>query len=242
MSRLHDEISAVLARADRALLPDDILESVTATRHASRVRSALQTLAEQGEAVESPEGAGWHRPGVVADVPKRDSRMPAYLIEPPTEPSETTEKPMSTKHEPTAHELRTLILELAGDGQEWTSADLADRLPAYAKKAIRNALTRMHGAGELERVRYGVYRKAAASKAPAASKASQPRRAATPRSDGTVKALTRHARTAREALDEYLDSLDDPVLSSLIDSATAAERALTTYRQRAGTPPAGREA
>ncbi len=233
MSRLVDQVRDVLAKADRALWPDDILESVSATRHASRVRSALQTLAEQGEAVESPEGLGWHRPGVLAR-PAANDRAPARLstpdIKPAAQDNQTTEKPMSTTTESAAPRVRDLILNLAADGQEWTAGDLAERLPTVPKKTIRNQIMRLERDGHLSRVRYGVYQlaTAASTEIKVERKPTKPQR----QSDATTKALTRHARTAREALDEYLDTLDDPVLSSLIASASAAERALTTYQQR----------
>ncbi|WP_322521184.1 hypothetical protein SR882_10445 [Guyparkeria halophila] len=233
MSRLIDQVRDVLANADRALWPDDILESVSATRHASRVRNALAMLASQGEAVESPEGVGWHRAGVVAR-PAANDRAPAYLISPETTPpaqgNQTTEKPMSTTTESAAPRVRELIMNLAADGQEWTAGDLAERLPTVPKKTIRNQIMRLERDGRLSRVRYGVYQLATAASTPIKVERKPAKTKGS--GDATTKALSRHARTAREALDEYLDSLDDPVLSSLIASANAAERALTTYQQR----------
>lgn len=252
MSTLRDQVLDVLDAAKFPCFPDDILRKVTATKHASRIANVLAVLDMQG--LVKLTGSGWSRTKTPRPEPEPLAIQPNQKAEEkPVKTNREIVLEYIEKHPavilknvmqalPDVKGIDAVISQLVKAGRLFKSPDrparfwvagaqpihyspnTEDKGPSVTtpvepasipeKKPEANVQVTLTAEGELKAGHLAQILADGAVKTP------------------VLEQLTMNADRSQDALNSYLESLGDPVLASLIDSANAANDAVIAYQKR----------
>lgn len=239
MNTLRQQVIDALAQAKYPMWPDRIVEHVSATRHASRVRNMLLDLERDGLVKQS--SAGWHRTSTEVLIDTNSEQNHKLL-----------ERQEKTYEVPDMSSIRDDIKRVLADHPNMTSNELIALLPKHSSGGISGSLMHLFQGGALIRSRDMPYRyrlpdEPAAEPEQDTSEPTETMIEALEPDDtettsilvdgleqmtGTIRLLESSAKSARAALETYLDSIDDPVLTHLMNAVNEADQAVDAYSAR----------